>query len=228
MPVARCSIGTSTSTTRNPRLSKSIVNPVSTPNPGASGLAASKARPGQTALPVERLLHLPPRGAPDTFAGQSDDHAVPAEPQPGGREPRDRHVRFPRADRFDQSRGRASGLPKVGVHEQQVPGGHVSAGPPLVRFIAADPFRTGLHGRAFAPVSGMPEHAGPRGTGHGRCLVAGPVVHDHDQVHVGQGAHRPHCGADPLLLVPGRDDGGDPARSPGRCHGCSPARWRLP
>ena len=42
-PVARCTMGTSTSVTRRPRRSRSMVIPVSAPQPGASGRAASNA-----------------------------------------------------------------------------------------------------------------------------------------------------------------------------------------
>jgi len=99
-PVARCASGTSTSVTRIPARSRSMVSAVSTPNPAASGRAASNAARVRQRCPFR--------------AGQPDHQAVPALADPFG-EHRDRHVGIARAHRFGERAGRARGVAQVRV-----------------------------------------------------------------------------------------------------------------
>ena len=117
---------------RIPLRFRSIVIAVSTPNPRASGRAASKAALVRQRWPFSGWAGVQPVARLIPRSGQPDHEPVPAAPDPAG-EDRDRHVRLARGDRPDQRARAARGLPEVGVEEEQVtrpvaPGARVELG----------------------------------------------------------------------------------------------------
>src|SRR6266536_5643672 len=82
-----------------------------------------------------------------------------------------------------------------------------------------DGLRPGFHRRGLAPVAGVPYHRGTRPLGGGGGPVIGAVIHDDHDVNPGQAGRGGDGLADPVGLVPGRDDHGDIT---GRLHGCDP------
>src|SRR5260370_1297325 len=96
---------------------------ISTSLSGCQALTAcppkAQRRPGQAALPVERLGRAPACCPLDTSSGQFDHQAMATALHPGG-EGRDGHVSTARNDRLGERSGPSGSLAEVGVEEQQV------------------------------------------------------------------------------------------------------------
>ena len=206
VPVARCASGTSTCVTRMPLRSRSMVSAVSTPKPGASGQGRLERRPGQAALAVQRLVRPPAGRALDARPGQCDDEAMAALAHPVA-EHRDRHVGRTVADRIGQRPGLRRALGQVAIEEEQM----ARYSPGVWTAQAAGLPRRPSPWRPPCPGCGHGDHRGLPRARRRRRPVGRAVVDDDDDVHPGQPGGGSHCRADPVGLVPGRDDDGDVA-----------------
>ena len=142
-----------------------MVSPVSTPQPAASGRAASNAARVRQRWPFSGWAGRPPGGPPDARPGQADHEAVPAGPHPVG-EHRDRHVRLAVPDRLHQ-RARAPGrLSQIAIEKEQVVALRM-----VVTLQQPDRLGAGLQRRTLAAAPGVAQHDRARALRHRRGTV---------------------------------------------------------
>ena len=94
---------------------------------------------------------------------------------------------------------------KIGVEEEQVPGGR----PAFPAIQEAHRLGAGLHRGALAARRAVTDHGSACPFGQNPGLVMRAGVDEHDEIRAGQPEGRPHGAADLVGLVPGRGDHGD-------------------
>ena len=180
---------------------RSMVIAVSTPNPRASGHAASNAALVRQRWPFSGWAGDQPVARLMPGAGQADHEAVPAKLDAVG-EDRDRHVGRAVGDRLDERARVGRRPPKVRVKEQQVPR-------TVRRITLVDLGAPPPRPRAWPPpcpgsaATATPSR--PRPSRRRTVASVEPSLGDHDGIDAGQRQRGGHGLADPLGLVVRRE-----------------------